>query len=405
MAKVKLNIHKSAFCPVYYPYLQDHSHRWNIYVGGAGSGKSHFVFQKMLLRCLTEKRKYLVCRKVGVTLKDSCFALTKSLLIKWGIYSLVQINNTNYTMKFPNGSEILFKGLDDPEKIKSITDITDVICEECTEFTEEDVDQLNLRIRASVKESTVTMMLNPISKTSWIYKRYFAEDAVVPDDTFILSTTYKDNPFLPEAYVRSLENMIHTNETYYRIYALGEWTSLNKKVYTNWRVEKFELPAGDLLVGLDFGFVNDPTALVASILHEDKLYIFDEHYQRGMLNEDIAEMIKEHGFSKSVVIGDSAEPKSIQEIKKLGIGKIKASTKGKDSVRDGIQKLQAYEIIVHPKCTHIIEELENYTWKKDKYSGEYTNEPVDEFNHLLDALRYSLQCTKAKLRTVDKRCL
>ena len=148
-----------------------------------------------------------------------------------------------------------------------------------------------------------------------------------------------------------------------------------------------------LLLGLDFGYVNDATALVVSFLDDENkiIYIADEHYQHQLLNNQIAEVIRYKGYAKEVIIADSAEQKSIQEIKNLNIPRIKAATKGQGSILQGIQKLQQYQIIVNPKCTNIITEFENYAWKKDRRSGEYINEPIDDYNHFIDALRYSLQ--------------
>ena len=312
------------------------------------------------------------------------------------------------TIELPNGSTFLLKGLDDPEKIKSIVGITDCWCEETTELEAEDFDQLTLRVRDKVPNLQFFCSFNPISKRNWVYKRWFAPDVEIPEDTLILKTTYKDNRFLPEDYVKTLENTIKTNPTYYRIYALGEFCSLDRLVYNNWRVESFERPKGDLLVGLDFGFRNDPSALVAAILMEDKkeLYIFKEWGSTNKTNPELAKIIESMGFSKSTIIADSAEPKSIEEIKRLGISRIRPSLKGKDSIIHGIQKLQQYQIIVDPNCEGVITELENYSWKKDKQTGEYTNEPLDEFNHFLDALRYSLQCVgMGRLRTLDKSSL
>lgn len=314
------------------------------------------------------------------------------------------------TIELPNGSSFLLKGLDDPEKIKSITGITDCWIEEATELIPEDFDQLTLRIRERVDNSQFFLSFNPVSKVNYCYKRWFAPGVEVDDDTFILKTTYKDNRFLPSDYIKTLENTIKTNPVYYRIYVLGEFCSLDKLVYNNWKVEEFNHAdiKGQLLVGLDFGFTNDPSALVASVLDQDnnKIYIFKEWGETNKTNTEIADIIRYLGFGKSLIIADSAEPKSVEEIKRLGIQRIKESVKGKDSIIHGIQKLQQYELIVHPSCVNTITEFENYSWKKDKQTGEYTNEPNDDFNHYMDALRYSMQCVNGgKLRTIDKSVL
>lgn len=234
-----------------------------------------FVAQKLVFKLCNEQRKLLVIRKVATTIKDSVFELVIQILQQWQLYSKCEINKTTYTITMPNGSVILFKGLDDPEKIKSIVDITDIWCEEATELTEEDYDQLDLRLRTKRNNLQLISSFNPVSKVNWVYKRWFKEPCE-RKDTFILQTTYKDNKFLSPEYAASLEDKARTNPVYYRIYALGEFASLDKLVYTNWRVEEFDSAAiqGTLAIGLDFGFTNDISALVASIITEDKIYVF-----------------------------------------------------------------------------------------------------------------------------------
>lgn len=410
MSAINIKLSKKLFNETYYPYLLDYKHRYEVYYGGAGSGKSVFVAQKLIFKALNQKRKILVIRKVGTTLKDSVFQLINDTLKEWKIYNLCQVNLSTYTITLPNDSVFLFKGLDDREKIKSITDITDIWCEEATELAEDDYTQLDLRLRALKPDLQLICSFNPVSKANWVYKKWFASSVQPNGDTFILKTTYKDNRFLPKAYINALEEKQKTNYSYYKIYALGEFCSLDKLVFSNWETADFDNTEvnGALLVGLDFGFVNDTTALIASLLDEEnkRLYIFKEWGATGKTNKEIADVITALGFSKSVIIADSAEPKSIEELRRDGISRIRESTKGKDSIIHGIQKLQNYKIIVHPTCEKIITEFENYSWKKDKQSGEYINQPIDEFNHFIDALRYSLQCVKTnKIKTINKAAL
>ena len=404
---INLNIDKSVFNDVYYPYLKDYSNRYEVYFGGAGSGKSVFVCQKLIIKACCSKRKILVIRKYGTTLKDSVFDLFLGMLSKWKILPYCKVNMSNYTIKLPNGSMFLFKGLDDSEKIKSITDITDIFCEEATELSEDDFTQLDLRLRALEDDLQIIVSFNPVSKVNWVYRKWFADKNKVHENTLILHTTYKDNKFLPVSYIKALEEKQRTNYVYYKIYALGEFATLDKLVFTNWKVEEFNHVdiKGDLLVGLDFGFINDTSALVASILTEDKIYVFKEWGETGKTNQELANVIKSLGFSKSIIVADAAEQKSIEEIKRAGVIKIKPCKKGPDSIIHGIQKLQNYEIIVHPSCEGIITEFENYSWKKDKNTGLYVNEPVDAFNHYIDALRYSLQCDGMKIKSINKSAL
>lgn len=390
--------------------LFDYSHRHEVYYGGGGSGKSVFITQKLLIKALNDKRRVLVMRKVGKSCRQSTWELMLDTLSKFHIKDKCRINKSNYEIELPNGSLFIFTGCDDVEKIKSIFDITDIWCEECTEFSVDDVEQLDIRLRAAAPNLQIFYSFNPVSKANWVFKRWFIEGVVIPDNTCILKTTYKDNQFLPQAYIDALEAKINTNPTYYKIYALGEFCSLDKLVYNNWEIGEIpDTTKFDLLLGCDFGFTNDMTAFIVSFRDEANktIYIKDEYCKTGMVNNDIAEMIKYKGFAKSLIIFDSAEPKSVEELRRSGIIRAKAAVKGKDSINQGISKLQEYKIIVSPTCTNTITELENYSWQKDKQSGEYINKPIDDFNHCLDALRYSLQCVDNthKLQTISKSSL
>lgn len=392
----------------YRPFTNDYSHRFEIYYGGAGSGKSFFITQKILIKALASKRKVLIMRKVGATIKDSVWQLVLDTLVEWKLYSTCKINKSTFTIELLNGSMLLFKGMDDSEKIKSITGITDIWVEEATEFSEEDIEQLNLRLRAEADNLQMMFSFNPVSKANWVYRRWFAKGAVIGDDTVVHQSTYKDNRFLPDDYIATIEKMAKTNPTYYRIYALGEFASLDKLVFNNWKVGTVDdTHDWNLLCGLDFGYTNDPTAFIVSFVKDDMLYVAKEFVRTGLLNNQIATAITELGFSKSTIIGDSAEVKSIEELKRDGLYRIYPAVKGQGSILQGIQKLQQYDIIVDPRCEHMITELQNYAWKKDRQTGEYVNEPIDEFNHCIDALRYSLQCLDKykKLTTFSKSTL
>ncbi|MDK0890716.1 PBSX family phage terminase large subunit [Clostridium perfringens] len=397
MARIKIN--KRVFNEVYLPQLQNYEKRFNVFYGGGGSGKSHFVVQKMIYKYLKYPgRKCLVVRKVNSTLKESIFALFRSVLSDWQIYDECKINKTDLTIELPNKSLFIFKGIDDPEKIKSIAGIDDIVVEECTEIDEFDFDQLNLRLRSKNPYNQIHVMFNPVSKSNWVYKRWF-KNGYDTKDTIVLHTTYKNNKFLPKDYIDSLLKLEKDNPVYFRIYALGEFATLDKLIYTNWKEESFDYKEilknnrnTKAIFSLDFGYTNDPTAFVCSIIDKinKKLWIFDEFQEKGLLNDEIAEKIIDLGYRKEVIVCDSAEPKSIEELKRNGLSRVKGAVKGRDSIINGIQLIQQYEIIVHPKCTEIIEELKNYTWIKDKTTGEYTNKPIDKYNHGLDALRYGV---------------
>lgn len=412
---MKIKVHKEIFNPIYLPCLEDYSYRYNVFYGGAGSGKSHFIAQCLVYKALKEKRKILVLRKINRTTAGSTFSLLQKTLAQFQILKMCKVNKTNFTIELPNGSLFMCSGLDDPEKLKSIEGLTDAWLEEATEFTVDDFSQVDLRIRDPKAENQqIYLSFNPVSKANWCYIWFFSDDPSYFEfrkKVRILQTTYLDNPHLPQAYIDSLLLMKNTNEVYYNIYALGQFGSLDKLVYNNWQVMDFDSEniKGTLLCGLDFGYTNDPTAFVASILNEEegRIYVFKEWGGAGFLNDAIAGQIKKMGFAKSLIIADSAEEKSIDEIKKCGIYRITPSTKGPGSILQGINKVQQYELIIHPSCKQIKEELENYSWTKDKNTNEYINKPVDNWNHYLDALRYSLQCVDARprLKTLDKKML
>ena len=413
---MKINIHTNIFCPVYLPHLYPDGHRIILFYGGAGSGKSFFVAQRLVYKALRGRRKILVLRKVNRTTKASTFQLLLDTLDQFGIISMCEINRTDFTIILPNGSMFLCMGLDDPEKLKSITGLTDAWLEESTEFSLDDFSQVNLRIRdPKAKDQEIILSMNPVSKANWTYLQFFAENKELADfrkTVKIVHTNYLDNPFLPEEYIKALLLMKNTNEVYYKIYALGEFGSLDKLIYNNWQKMDFDPTAikGQLLCGLDFGYTNDPTAFVAAIAveNENRIYIFKEWGGTGYLNDAIANQIKEMGFAKSIICADSAEQKSIDEIKRLGVPRIKPCIKGKGSILQGIQKLQQYELIVHPDCKNVIEELENYSWKRDKATNEYINEPAENgYDHYMDSLRYSLQCmdVRKQLASMNKDLL
>lgn len=404
MAKINLILKKSLFVPKFYPLLLDYSNRWEVYMGSAGSAKSYFITQKLIVRCCNEKIKVLVCRRTGTTIRNTCFSLFKDIITKWKLNPYVKIRETDFNIKFPNGSEIIFMGLDEETKLLSLNNIGCIFIEEAFEVPKNIVEQLNIRLRGTTENKQIIMAFNPISKHHWLYD--FCE-VNQPTSFKYIHSTYKDNPFLDEEYITQMNELYKRNPQKARVFCDGEWgIDADGLVFQNWRVEDFNHieTDGALLVGLDFGFVNDISALVASLLDEKqkRIFIFKEYGATGKTNKDLTEIITRLGFAKSTIIADAAEPKSIEEIKRAGIQKIRACKKGADSILHGIQQLQNYEIIVHPSCTGIITELENYTWQKDKYTEVYINKPIDDFNHYIDALRYSLQCVNTKMKTIDK---
>lgn len=397
--QIKINIKNPSrvFNKHIYDKLTDYDTFTEIHYGGASSGKSHGVIQKIVFKSLQpwkHPRRVLFLRKVGSSVYDSIFEDVKQCLEAWGLLGACKVNNSAYRIELPNGAQFIFKGLDNSEKIKSIKGISDVVMEEASEFTLDDYTQLTLRLRDKKHPNKqIYLMFNPVSKVNWVYNAFFVKK---PKNTVIYQTTYKDNRFLDEVTKENIEELANRNEAYYKIYALGEFATLDKLVFPKYKkqlLNKDELSHIPSDFGLDYGFINDPSAFMHVKIDEEnkRLYIVEEYVKKGLTNDKIAEAIKALGYSKEIIRADSAEKKSNQELRNLDIPRVIDVIKGPGSVMQGIQYILQYEIIVDERCVKTIEELENYTWKKDKATNEYINEPVDSYNHCLDAVRYAVQ--------------
>ena len=410
---IKLNIKPSIFCPIYYPYLWDYQYRYNVFYGGRASGKTKFIMQKLLIKGLKEKRTILLMRKQTTQLRDSVWKEILQVIDDFHLSQFFTVNKTEFRITcLINGTEFKCLGLDEPEKIKGFADISDVFLDEVTGFNQEDVELIDGTLRSPKFKLPLQMYFsfNPISKANFVYKYFGFDTGITPPNTFILKSTYLDNPFLGENVAERYEALKQRDYRRWQIEALGDFVSLDKLVFQNYKVEEFDHTKinGTLLCGLDYGFVNDISAFVASLLDEEnkKIYVFKIWGDTNKTNDELSNIIKAMGFSKSLIIADCAEQKSIEEMKRAGILRIKPSVKGADSIIHGIQKLQQYDIIIHPSCEGIITEFENYSWQKDKQSGEYINKPIDSFNHYIDALRYSLQCVNSgKLVSLPRNVL
>ncbi|HFI0026081.1 TPA: PBSX family phage terminase large subunit [Streptococcus suis] len=380
-----------------YDKLEDYNTFTEIHYGGASSGKSHGVIQKVVYKACKDwkyPRKVLFLRKVGSTVYDSIFEDVKQCLESWDLLDKCKVNNSAYRIELPNGAHFIFKGLDNPEKIKSIKGISDVVMEEASEFTLDDYTQLTLRLRdRKHKQKQIYLMFNPVSKVNWVFNAFFVKR---PKNTVIYQTTYKDNRFLDDVTRENIEELANRNEAYYKIYALGEFATLDKLVFPKYEkrlLNKEKLAHLPSYFGLDYGFINDPSAFLHVKIDDEnkKLYIVEEYVRKNLTNDKIAEAIQSLGYGKEEIRADSAEKKSNQELRNRGISRVIDALKGPGSVMQGIQYILQYDIIVDERCVKTVEELENYTWKKDKKTNEYINEPVDSYNHCLDAVRYAIQ--------------
>ena len=346
----------------------------------------------------------LVIRKVYRTLKDSCFTD-----LKWAINTL-QVNDY-WSVKespleiiyIPTGQKILFRGLDDPLKVTSITVETGNLCwawiKEAYEINkEQDFNMLDESIRGTVEEplyKQITLTFNPWNERHWLKKRFFD----VEDENIMAKTTnYMCNEWLDDSDKKLFEDMKKNNPRRYQVAGLGNWGIVEGLVYENWEEKEFDVneiskrKGVKSAFGLDFGYTNDPSAFFCGLIDvaNKEIYVFDEIYKNAMKNRQIAEEIIRKGYGKEKIVADSQEPKSIDELYDLGLKGIRKSRKGKYSINNGVQYIQDYKIIIHPRCVNFITEISNYMWDKDKFDNPI-NKPVDDFNHLMDAMRYALE--------------
>jgi len=353
---------------------------------------------------MNSNRNYLVVRQVARTIRGSVFAEIVRVISDWGVQSLFSINKSEMLITCKNGCQIIFAGLDDVEKIKSLVPakgaITDIWIEEATETERNSVKQLYKRQRGGDESipKRVTMSFNPILQSHWIFTEYFSGVAWADEQTeytddglVILKTIYKDNRFLTPDDVRDLES--ETDKYFYDVYTLGNWGVLGNVIFTNWKVQDLSDMQAQFVNkrnGLDFGFSSDPAALLVS--HYDRnhktIYIFDELYERGLTNDILAaEVVKMVG--REPVTCDSAEPKSIAELRRHGVD-AQPAVKGKDSVLHGIQWLQQQSIVIDTNCINSRNEFMQYKWKEDK-DGNAIRQPIEKNNHIIDAARYAYE--------------
>lgn len=391
-----------------YKTFWDYKGRYRVVKGSRASKKS----KTTALWFITNMIKYpdanlLVVRKVFRTLKDSCFTELKWAINRLGCAAFWEIKESPLEMTYkPTGQKIYFRGLDDPLKVTSVTVEHGYLCwmwiEEAYEISKEaDFDMLNESIRGAIPDNInlfkqITLTFNPWNEKHWLKSRFFDTPN---DDILAITTNYQCNEWLDAADLKVFEEMKKNNPRRYQVAGLGNWGIVEGLIYENWEEKVFDineirgLPTIQSVFGLDFGYTNAPSGLFCGLIDTTNktLWVFDEMYGYGYSNEKIASTVISMGYAKESIKADCAEPKSIDRLRDLGIQRIQKSRKGKDSVANGIDFLTDYHIIIHPKCVNFLTEIGNYTWDTDSKTGKKLNVPVDDFNHLMDAMRYAVE--------------
>ena len=388
-------------------------HRYLVVKGSRGSKKSTTAALKIIYRMMQlPLANTLVIRRYDVTHKDSTYAQLLWAINRLGVRHLWKASLSPLGLTYiPTGQRILFRGMDDPQSIASITLEKGYICfvwiEEAFQITnEQDFDKLDLSIRGELPPGYYKQFIltfNPWDSHIWLKSRFFDN----PDsDTLAMTTNYMCNEFLGEDDLKIYERMKETSPRRYRVEGLGDWGVTEGLIYENWEVKDFDWKHlygntyednGSLTYtprfGMDFGFSVDPTTFLACLTSERRkeIYIFEEMYKNRMSNQDIVNEIRRREFHKVKIVADSEDPRTINELILLGLNRIVGAKKGPDSVRAGIQKLQDYKIYVHPTCENTIMELSNYCWKQDKFGKALPVPAPDGYDHLLDALRYACE--------------
>lgn len=380
--------------------------RYRVCKGSRASKKSKTTALNFIYRIMKyPQSNLLVVRKVFRTLKDSAYTDLRWAIRQLHVEQYWEYKESPLELVYkPTGQKILFRGLDEPMKLTSITVDVGHLCwawiEEAYEITKEsDFDTLDESIRGQVTGDLfkqITLTFNPWNEGHWIKKKFF--DIESNDDILAKTTNYLCNEFLDISDLKLFERMKRENPKRYKVAGLGDWGISEGLIYENWEEREFDIqevlkiPDIESAFGLDFGYTNDPSALFAGLISKKRreIYVIDELYKKALTNNKLAEEIKNMGYGKERITADSAEPKSIDELYDLGLKGISGARKGKDSINNGIQFIQGYKIIIHPRCVNFLTEISNYTWAKDKFDKPI-NKPIDMFNHLMDAMRYALE--------------
>ncbi len=401
--------------PHFEDFLFDWNHKFYFLVGGYGSGKSYHIALKLILKLLSEKRTALVVREVYDTHRDSTYSLLEEIVHDLGLENIIECLTSPMQIRFPNGSKIIFKGMDKPAKLKSIHNVSIIWVEECSEVKYEGFKELLGRLRHPTLKLHMILSTNPVSKNNWTYRHFFKDEqnkrlilddeelyekrTIITNDTYYHHSTADDNLFLPESYIAQLEELKDYDPDLYRVARKGHFGVNGVRVFPQFEVAPHDKVMEAISnirkpikrVGMDFGFVDSYNAVIRLAVDPDKkyLYIYWEYYKNQMTDDETAEEISEFKETQELIKADSAEPKTIRYYRKQGFNMVGA-LKFPGSRLQYTKKIKRFKkIICSDRCTNTIFELKDLTYAKDKNG----NIIEDEFNidpHTLSAIWYAL---------------
>jgi len=359
-----------------YKHLQESDKRITIEQGGTRSGKTYNILMWIIFEYTYQHtdKVITICRKTFPSLRASVMRDFMEILRIHDIY-IEELHNKSSHEYYLNGNLVEFISLDQPQKIRGRKRNL-LFINEANELFFEDWQQLVFRT-----DGKIILDYNPSESFHWIY------DKVIPrDDSDFYQTTYKDNKFLDPVIIQEIERLRGTDEDYWRIYGLGE-RGMSRATIFQFQIAE-EAKGQVVAYGLDFGFTNDPTALIKVYKDGDNLYLEEKLYHTNLTNQDISQKLTELGMTRyDEIWADSAEPKSIEELHRMGWN-VKPTAKGADSVMAGIDILKRHKLHIVKGSPNLTKELQNYKWQEDK-NGNLLNRPIDAFNHLVDAMRYA----------------
>ena len=345
--------------------------------GGTRSGKTYNILLWIIFKyCTSNNNKVItICRKSFPSLRATVMRDFISILQEHNCYSEMAHNKSNSEYSL-FGNLVEFISLDQPQKIRGRKrDL--LFVNEGNELYYEDMQQLLFRT-----QDRIILDFNPSDEFHWIYDKL-----ITRDDCDFFKTTYLDNPFIEESIIKEIELLKYTDEQYWQIYGLGERSASRSTIFKYTEVNSIPVEANLISYGMDFGYSNDPSTLVSVYIWNHNLYVKEHLYRTQMTTNDIAQFLREENLSGNPIYADSAEPRLIAELRRMGFN-IFPSTKGKDSINAGIDLLKRYKIHVLASSTNAIREFRNYKWREDK-SGMLINVPEDKNNHIIDPTRYA----------------